>query len=115
MSDCCESLTPHIIGSAFSLILASGESPVNEGGLPVVNPIAWVVGLKLVGTSTISIVGAWVSTGQLVGGLPVYSMKFEQADTTAWLKGEYAVRLVYTAPDLRVFEQETNMQIEVKK
>lgn len=117
MSDCCESMRPQIIGRAFSLILTANESPVQEGGLPVANPSAWGVALNLVSVSgaAITITGSWVSTGQLVGGLPVYSMKFEQADTSAWPRGERVLRLIYTAPDGRSFEDKTSMVLEIEK
>lgn len=112
MTNCCESMQPHIIGSAFSLVLVSSESPVNEGGVPVVNTSGWGVALELVPVSgaVITVAGAWVSFI-----VPSYSMKFEQNDTTAWPKGERVIRLVYTAPDTRVFKQDTDMMLEIKR
>lgn len=116
MTDCCESAQTHIIGSAFSLVLVGGaapESPLNEGGVPVVNTSAWGVALGLVPVSgaIIMVDGVWVSP------VAPHSMKFEQADTSTWPRGSYVLRLFYTAPlpDGRVFKQDTDMTLEIKR
>ncbi len=108
----CNSLKPHIIGRAFSLVLTgeAGESPVSEGGVPVVDTSTWGVALNLVapsGGASITIAGTWVSA------VAPHAMKFEVNDTSAWPRGERMVRLIFTAPDARTFEEPTNMILEI--
>ena len=107
INKCCDKLS-HIVGSAFSVELIADASPITEGGAPVSNVAVWGVALVLVSdTARVVVAGSWLDAG-------AWTMLFEQSDTSAWRAGGYAVRLRYTAPDLRVFEEETGLIMEVK-
>ena len=109
----CSALKPtisHIIGSAFSQVLSSDESPVVEGGVPLVNTSGWGVSMELVptfGGAHITVAGSWLSS------VAPFKIKCEQADTSGWGPGLYEVRIHYVAPDTRLFKVPTNLTISV--
>jgi hypothetical protein len=101
----------HIIGSAFSEVLSSPDTPVSEGGEPLANPGTWGVALQAVqdGEESMTIPGSWISSVA-----PTYRMLFSQNNTSTWIKGLWNLRIVYTAPDSRVFIVPTDLQLELK-
>lgn len=102
----------HLIGSAFSEVLSSADSPVTEGGLPLANPGTWGVALEAVrdGEVSFTIPGSWLSSVS-----PSYKMLFVLNNTSTWKKGLWNLRIVYTAPDARVFKVSTDLQLQLKQ
>ncbi len=105
------SIHEHIIGSAFSEVLSSADTPVTEGGEPLANPGTWGVALEVLkdGEASFAIPGSWLSSVA-----PSYRMLFVQNNTSSWKKGLWNIRIVYTAPDARVFKVPTDLQLQLK-